>query len=147
MENTRRHFLRSAALFGGAFVFSRGLAACAASSTNGAASASDDLVECAAPVISRNHGHSLVVTAADVAAGVAKTYDIQGAASHAHSVTLSAADFAKLAAGGSITVASTTDFSHSHGVTVTCATAATPDAGSDAATSDASADATTADAS
>lgn len=139
MENTRRHFLRSAALFGGAFVFSRGLAACAASSTNGAASASDDLVECAAPVISRNHGHSLVVTAEDVAAGVAKTYDIQGAASHAHSVTLRAADFAKLATGGSITVASTTDFGHSHGVTVTCAAASTPDAatpadaGSDAA--------------
>src|SRR4051812_9550123 len=39
--------------------------------------------------ISANHGHAITVSAADVAAGVAKTYDIQGTAAHSHSVMVS----------------------------------------------------------
>jgi hypothetical protein len=71
-------------------------------------------------VIESNHGHQLVVSSADVAAGVAKTYGIQGSATHNHEVTLSSVHFTKLKAHESITVESTpTD--HTHPVIVRCA--------------------------
>ncbi|MEP7125413.1 MAG: hypothetical protein ABJE95_31060, partial [Byssovorax sp.] len=44
--------------------------------------------------------HELVVTAADLAAKAEKKYDVQGIAGHAHEVTISAADFEKLAKSG-----------------------------------------------
>ncbi len=44
--------------------------------------------------------HELVVTAADLAAKVEKTYDVQGIAGHAHQVTISAAEFEKLVKSG-----------------------------------------------
>ncbi len=70
--------------------------------------------------ISVNHGHTLVVSDADVTAGVEKTYDIMGSSIHTHSVTITAADFTTLQGGGMITVMSTaTD--HSHSITVSCA--------------------------
>jgi hypothetical protein len=71
--------------------------------------------------ISANHGHSLTVSKADIAAGVDKTYDIRGGASHSHLVTLTAADFAKLAGNNGASEQSTVDDSHSHTVTITCA--------------------------
>lgn len=43
-----------------------------------------------------NHGHRLLVSDADVAAGVDKTYSIQGNALHDHQITITAADFAIL---------------------------------------------------
>jgi hypothetical protein len=49
--------------------------------------------------IGRNHGHELVVSPADVKAGVTKTYDLTGTSGHAHEVTLGADDFKQLAAG------------------------------------------------
>jgi hypothetical protein len=73
------------------------------------------------PTIATNHGHELVVTAADVMAGMDKTYDIQGAALHVHSVTLTAADFTTLSQGGTVMKASTAGADHTHMVTVTCA--------------------------
>ncbi len=72
--------------------------------------------------IGGNHGHALVVSKADIAAGTAKTYDITGGSLHDHAVTVSAADFAKLAANTSITLTSTQNV-HTHTITVTCATA------------------------
>jgi hypothetical protein len=71
-------------------------------------------------VITANHGHSLSVPAVDVQAGVAKTYNIQGASTHPHSITIGADQFAILAQNGSFTVTSTTDAGHMHNVTVTC---------------------------
>jgi hypothetical protein len=69
--------------------------------------------------IGSNHRHQLVVSAADVAAGQAKTYDITGQATHAHQVTLSSVHFERLKAGESVLVESTaTD--HTHPVTVRC---------------------------
>ena len=44
--------------------------------------------------IGANHGHVLMVSKADVAAGTTRTYDIRGTANHAHSVTVTAAMFA-----------------------------------------------------
>lgn len=59
--------------------------------------------------------HELVVTAADLAAKVEKTYDVQGIAGHAHQVTISAADFEKLAkAGNTKMFTSRADDGHDH---------------------------------
>ena len=69
--------------------------------------------------IAGNHGHALTVSASDVADGVDKTYDIQGASAHAHQVTLTAAHFAQLAQGATITVTSSVT-GHDHDVTVRC---------------------------
>jgi hypothetical protein len=86
----------------------------------------DALVTCKPPVISANHGHKLTVPAADVTAGVAKTYSIQGASGHDHLVIITAAQFAQLGAGHAITVASTNSAGHTHSVTVTCSVSAPP---------------------
>jgi large exoprotein involved in heme utilization and adhesion len=71
--------------------------------------------------IGSNHGHTLVVAKADVSAGVNKTYDIAGTSGHPHSVTITAAQFATLAANSSVSVVSTTGAGHTHDVTVVCA--------------------------
>ncbi len=71
--------------------------------------------------ISANHGHSLTVSKADIQAGVDKTYDIMGTATHSHLLTLTAADFAKLAANQSAIEVSTNVEAHTHTVTVSCA--------------------------
>ena len=130
MNSSRRELLRSTALLGGALLFSHVLAACAVESgaeddaKEPTDETSDALVTCNPPVISANHGHSLVVSPADVAAGSAKTYSIQGAAGHAHSITISTAQFTQLAAGHAIVIASTVGAGHTHSVTVTCAVSA-----------------------
>lgn len=71
--------------------------------------------------IGANHGHTLTVSIADINAGTQKTYNIQGSAPHPHEVTLTAADFNALSANTSIVKTSTTEDSHSHSVTVSCA--------------------------
>jgi hypothetical protein len=72
--------------------------------------------------ISANHAHALTIPAADITRGAAKTYSIRGASGHDHTVTVSAADFAKLkAAGGSLTLTSSAGAGHSHTVSVRCA--------------------------
>ncbi|NUO49121.1 MAG: hypothetical protein HOV80_09720 [Polyangiaceae bacterium] len=73
-------------------------------------------------MIATNHpqAHTMEVTAAEVEAGADMTYDIMGASMHTHSVTLTAADFATLAQGGSVTKTSTMGGMHTHEVTVTC---------------------------
>ncbi len=71
--------------------------------------------------IGSNHGHTMVVSRADVEAGEGKSYDITGSSSHAHGVMLSASHFATLAGGGTVMVTSTSGGGHTHAVTVTCA--------------------------
>lgn len=70
--------------------------------------------------IAFNHGHVLVVSKEDIAAGVDKTYDITGSSLHAHSVTITAAMFADLAQNTNIMTVSTTNV-HAHDITVVCA--------------------------
>jgi hypothetical protein len=70
--------------------------------------------------INGNHGHGLTVSQADVDAGVERTYDIEGTAGHTHSVTITAPQFATVAAGGNLTVVSTTGSAHTHMITVSC---------------------------
>lgn len=71
--------------------------------------------------ITANHGHSLTVSQQDVAAGVEKTYSIQGSATHDHSVTLTASDFTTLQGNTSISKLSTSGDGHTHNVMVSCA--------------------------
>lgn len=74
-----------------------------------------------AATITANHGHAISVAAADIAAGVDKTYNIKGGSAHPHTVTITAAMFAMLQASQAITVRSSSDAGHTHDVTVSCA--------------------------
>lgn len=135
-SSSRRNLLRSAALLGGSLLLSRTLVACAVDPNadgNGdpdgegnVAESEDGLVTCQPPVISANHGHALNVPAADVTAGVAKTYSIKGTSGHDHTVTITAAQFAQLGAGRAVTVPSSNGAGHTHSVTVTCTVSAPP---------------------
>ena len=71
--------------------------------------------------ISTNHGHTISVSKEDVSAGVPKTYNITGGATHTHQVIISAAHFGTLANNNQISVSSTSDSGHTHNVTVQCA--------------------------
>jgi hypothetical protein len=73
--------------------------------------------------IGGNHGHVLMVSKADVVAGVDKTYDITGAATHAHSVTITAALFTMLRNNTMIMITSTSggNPAHTHAIAVMCA--------------------------
>lgn len=71
--------------------------------------------------ISGNHGHNLIVSSADVNAGVEKTYTIDGSSGHSHSVTVTAANFNTLKSNQQISVNSTTGNGHMHSVTISCA--------------------------
>ncbi|HVY30923.1 MAG TPA: hypothetical protein VHB79_30395 [Polyangiaceae bacterium] len=76
--------------------------------------------------ISANHGHVLNVTAEDVMAGVTKVYDTKGASMHEHWIQLTAADFAKLKAGGTVHKLSCND-GHEHEYIVNCVGNEKPD--------------------
>jgi len=73
--------------------------------------------------ISANHGHSLTVSKADVAAGSQKTYQLSAANTdgHIHTVVLSSSDFSTLATNHRISATSTNQSGHTHDVTVSCA--------------------------
>ena len=68
-------------------------------------------------VISDNHGHSAVVTAAQITAGGAVSLSIQGAADHNHVVELSMDEVRQVGAGTRVSKQSTTTIEHSHTVT------------------------------
>lgn len=64
--------------------------------------------------------HELVIPAADLASTTDRTYDVQGIAGHAHSLTLTAANFETLRKGGPVTTHTSRleDDAHMHQVTV-----------------------------
>ncbi|MEZ4336979.1 MAG: hypothetical protein R3B82_10155 [Sandaracinaceae bacterium] len=67
--------------------------------------------------------HSIDVPLADVEAAVDVTYDITGDSPHPHTVLVTAAHFAMIAAGMSVTITSSEDMGvdlHSHDVTLFC---------------------------
>jgi hypothetical protein len=119
MKITRRQFLGTAAVVGAA-------AACGGGGDGddggGSGTAKDCVVNGTTATIGTNHGHSITVSAADVMAGVDKTYDIMGTSAHTHSVTVTAANFASLmnTPTGSVMVTSTTGATHTHTVTILC---------------------------
>ncbi|MGM5470126.1 hypothetical protein ACS386_07600 [Flavobacteriaceae bacterium LMO-SS05] len=71
--------------------------------------------------ISGNHGHALTVSVADINAGVDKTYSIEGSADHDHAVTVTAAQFNTLKSNMQVGINSTIVQSHSHTLTISCA--------------------------
>jgi hypothetical protein len=74
-----------------------------------------------AATISFNHGHSLILSKADVALGGTKTFSIAGGAGHAHTITLVPADFTALKAGSTVTKVSSNGAGHTHSVSILCA--------------------------
>jgi hypothetical protein len=129
----RTEFLRSALALAGVGIGAAGLIACSNDNGYGSTPSSGtgnttgggltNACDTDAPsdVIDANHGHVLTVTAADAAAGVDKTYDIMGTATHTHSVTITAAMFATMETGTSIMATSTVTNAHDHEITVVCA--------------------------
>jgi len=67
--------------------------------------------------ISDNHGHSAVITGAQLTAGGALTLDIQGSSSHTHTVQLSAAEIASIGGNQRVSKSSSTTQGHDHTVT------------------------------
>lgn len=67
-----------------------------------------------------NHGHSMIVTAAEIGSPTDRQYDITGGADHSHVVNLDAAAFERLATNMSVTATSTVGGGHTHAITVRC---------------------------
>jgi hypothetical protein len=120
MTMTRKEFLRTLV---GAGVGAAGVAAIAGCGGDDGGGTTADAAppSCASPaaVVEANHGHVMMVSMADVTAGAAKTYNIMGTATHDHTVMITAAQFAQLASGGTLTLTSSNTI-HTHTVTVMC---------------------------
>lgn len=120
MTMTRKEFLRTLV---GAGVGVAGVAALAGcgGDDGGGTTADAPPPSCASPAaaIDANHGHVMMVSMADVTAGVAKTYNIMGTSTHDHTVMITAAQFAQLKNGGTLTLTSSNTL-HTHTVTVMC---------------------------
>lgn len=69
--------------------------------------------------IAGNHGHELVIPAADLDSTTDKTYSIMGTAGHDHMVTFTVAQLGMLKAKTPVTVTSTSSV-HTHAVTASC---------------------------
>jgi hypothetical protein len=117
MDLTRKEFLTLV-------IGSAAAAACGGSSAPGPSG--NCAANGSASTIAQNTGHSLIVTKADIAAGVDKTYDIRGTdTSHTHSVTITAADMLALknnmqGAETSTSGTSPTVGPHTHAIQVVC---------------------------
>lgn len=107
----RREFLgtAAAALFTGIAITVTG---CGEESSTGPGANAGDI----AGSISGNHGHSAVITKAQLDAGGGVTLDITGSAGHAHTVTLSADQIATIKTGTHVEVPSSTTNTHTHTV-------------------------------
>lgn len=72
--------------------------------------------------ITHTPNHTLTVSRDDVNAGVAKTYTLENNGSgHTHTITLTGEDFTTLKNNVGLSKTSTTDDSHNHLVTISCA--------------------------
>jgi len=67
--------------------------------------------------ISGNHGHTAVITAAQLTAGGAVSLDIMGQATHTHTVSLSAGEVTQISQGTQVAKTSTSNDGHAHTVT------------------------------
>ena len=121
MRGGRREFIQVLVLGGAAL----GVAACGGGD-DGGTDPVQNTGNCTANggkagAITGNHGHSITIPAAHFSAGTDQLYDITGAATHPHTITLTAAQLASLAAGNTVSVTSSNDEAHTHGVTLVCA--------------------------
>jgi hypothetical protein len=67
--------------------------------------------------ISANHGHVAVITAARLSSPTSISLDIQGQATHNHTVDLTANEVSSVAANVQVAKVSSTDQAHNHTVT------------------------------
>ena len=67
--------------------------------------------------VSANHGHSAVITGAQLSAGNVVTLDIRGTATHPHTVELTVGEVQQIAARQRVVKESSTDDGHRHTVT------------------------------
>lgn len=118
MKITRRQFLGTSAA-------AAALAACGGDDgkTDAAIAGRNCATNGTSTTIAGNHGHVIMVTANDVAAGLDKPYDIMGTAGHTHTVTVTAGNFATLQSNsnGTVMATSTSTNGHTHVVTIICA--------------------------
>jgi hypothetical protein len=71
----------------------------------------------AASSIAGNHGHTAVITAAQLTSAASVQIALRGQADHPHTVNLSAAEVTQIAANQRVAKDSTIDMAHSHIVT------------------------------
>ena len=64
--------------------------------------------------ISANHGHSAIVSAAQITAGAAIELNITGSSTHSHVVSLSASQINAIGQGTTVNVTSSSGDSHTH---------------------------------
>jgi hypothetical protein len=69
--------------------------------------------------VADNHGHTAVITGAQITAGNAVSLNIQGQATHAHTLSLTQGDLGTLKNRQPVSSTSSTDSFHSHVVTFT----------------------------
>jgi hypothetical protein len=66
--------------------------------------------------IGANHGHTGVITRAELTAGGALMLNIQGSADHPHTVQVTAPEVMQIAGGGRVVKTSSNDDGHTHSV-------------------------------
>ena len=67
--------------------------------------------------VSINHGHTAVITAAQLQAGDAVTLDIRGQSDHPHTVSLTTDQVMQIAGGARVSATSSNEQAHDHVVT------------------------------
>jgi hypothetical protein len=67
--------------------------------------------------ISANHGHTAVITTAEITAGNALALGIQGSSNHPHGVDISADELSRIGNGERVSKDSSNDQGHSHTIT------------------------------
>ena len=117
MKLSRKDFLRSSLATLGA---ATGLASLETAGCGGSEDSKEGSVSSCSSDIVSNHGHVLTVSAADVAAGTTRDYDIHGTADHTHQVTITPLHFADLKQQKLIALTTTTAQGHQHSITVQC---------------------------
>jgi hypothetical protein len=120
MTMSRKQFLRTLAGAGATALGASLLIGCSDDDDGGGGGTPNCIANGTSATIGANHGHTMSVSMADISAAADKTYDITGAGGHLHTVTITAAQFATLAANGSVQVTSTSGGAHTHAVTVAC---------------------------
>ena len=68
-------------------------------------------------VVGANHGHTAIITAAQLAATNAVSLDISGSANHPHTVSLTDVEVGQIAGGTRVTKTSSNNDAHAHTVT------------------------------
>lgn len=69
-------------------------------------------------IISKNHGHNLILDRSELFTGLTRQYEIQGESRHPHTIEMNAERDLALARSGVIEIESSTDVGHSHLVTI-----------------------------